>query len=107
MTKTDLVAAVAKRMAELGLTQTELAAACGLSQPHMSKILKKRLKLAKKTQERLGQWLERAENKESSALESTLRAVASKIRQADGKSRMQIMQFLTALDGLLDLKAKN
>ena len=58
MASPSLVDLVQQRMQQMGITQVELAAACGLSQPHLSKVLANRVKLAKKTEGKLKAWLE-------------------------------------------------
>lgn len=99
----DLVKDIARRMAELGLTQAELARACGLSQPHISRVLQRRLKLAKKTRERLVDWLAHAGPGDSEPLDAMFRLLQAKAKTADPRARMQIMQLLKALDGILEL----
>lgn len=58
MATTDLVDRVLNRRRELGLSQAAVAAACGITQGHLSKIEKSKAPLVGKAKEALLAWLE-------------------------------------------------
>lgn len=100
MPRRALLARVDSKMRETGASQSDVAKACGLTQPHISKVLSGKVKLAKKTAARLEQWLN--QNWETQAASSqTLDTIAAKLDGLGPKRRMQFMQLLAAIDGLL------
>ncbi|MBR0684454.1 helix-turn-helix transcriptional regulator [Bradyrhizobium manausense] len=87
-------------MRETGASQSDVAEACGVTQPHISKVLNGKIKLAKKTAAGLEQWLD--ENRQAQEPSpQTLEAIAAKLNALGPKRRMQFMQLLAAIDGLL------
>jgi transcriptional regulator with XRE-family HTH domain len=87
-------------MREARATQSEVAEACGMTQPHISKVLRKKVKLAKKTAAKLEQWL--GESSKAPAEEGpTLETIAVKLGTLGPKRKMQFMQLLAAIDALL------
>lgn len=93
------VGAIKRRIAELELTQKEVASACGITQPHLSKILSETVKPGRKASSALDLWL---------GLETPptatdqLERIRAKIDTAPRRKRMHAMQFLTALESLLE-----
>jgi len=104
MTSVDLVDAILARIAADDVSRSELARACGLSQPHISRVLNKQLKPGRKTQIKLTRWLN------GSGVQAPLEGPAPSIadlqrlvKRMGGKSperRMQIMHFLRLLDAV-------
>lgn len=86
-------------MAAERLTQADLAAACGLTQPHLSKVLKEKVPLTGRTARALAAWLER---QELFVPDATLLSIGRKLHAAPAPQRMQIMQLLRSLDGLIE-----
>lgn len=102
MVEQDLIADVLERMAQLRITQSELAASCSLSQPHLSKVLGRHVNLAKKTRQRLADWLAVAGSTADSAPNDMVRALAARLEAARPAKRMQIMELLRAIERLID-----
>lgn len=95
-----LLARVHTKMRETGANQSDVAQACGVTQSHISKVLNGRVKLARKTAAGLERWLDQnQETIEPSPL--TLETIAAKLNALGPKRRMQFMQLLAAIDGLL------
>ena len=101
MSRQGLIPRVKQRMADTGATQSSVALACGISQPHLSKVLSNRLKLARKTQQRLELWLTNGWEKPGGEM-AILKSISEGVAKLDRKRRMQFMQLLKALEGLLD-----
>lgn len=102
MSSDDLITSVIERMDALRTTQAQVAKACGLSQPHLSKVLKKRVKLATKTTQRLTAWLEGLAIQKGVDGDEIIKSIASRLPALPQYRRMQIMQLLTAVDHLMD-----
>lgn len=104
MTSVDLVDAILARMVADDVSRSALARACGLSQPHISRVLNKQLKPGRKTQIKLTGWLN------GPGVQAPLGGPAPSIadlqrlvKRMGGKSperRMQIMHFLRLLDAV-------
>ncbi|MFB6451394.1 hypothetical protein [Bradyrhizobium tunisiense] len=88
-------------MRETGATQSIVAQACGLSQPHLSKVLNRKIKFAKKTAEKLEFWLT-APTEAPAQTSPTLETIATKLESLAPKRRMQFMRLLAAVDDLLN-----
>jgi transcriptional regulator with XRE-family HTH domain len=100
MPQRALLVRVDSKMRETRATQSDVAEACGMTQPHISKVLRGRVKLARKTTAKLEQWLgeiSKAPPEERPRLE----AIAAKLDTLGPKRRMQFMQLLAAIDRLL------
>lgn len=93
------LAEIRRRMSAERLTQTDLAAACGLTQPHLSKVLTEKVPLTGRTAHALADWLARHE---LFVPDETLLSIGRKLRDAPANQRMQIMQLLRLLDGLIE-----
>jgi transcriptional regulator with XRE-family HTH domain len=102
MSSSELISSIVERMAQHETTQTELAAACGLSQPHISKVLSSRVKLAPKTKRKFAQWLEATGSTAAPNPHEILHALATRIEALRPLKRMQIMEFLRAVERLLE-----
>ena len=102
MDSADFVAQVNRRMEQLGVTQTELASACSLSQPHLSKVLSLQVKLADKTRRKLSEWLAVADSTADIKSLDVLRSLASRLELMKPGRRMQIMEFLRAVERLVE-----
>ena len=90
--------AVKRRMEELGLSQNEVARACGLSQPHMSRVLSGGLSPGRKTSKALVAWLQQEPLNDTS---KQLERLGQLIESAPPRRRMHVMQFLASLELLL------
>lgn len=95
MLDTDVVK---HRIEELGLSQAEVAHACGMTQPHLSKILSKRVNPGRRATESLRAWV-KGDHGISAA--EQLHRLAQRIDAATPKKRMHAMQFLASLERLL------
>lgn len=100
MSPRTLLARVHTKMRETGANQSDVADACGVTQPHISKVLNGRVKLAKKTAAGLEQWLDQTQAAPEPTPQ-TLDFIAEKLNALGPKRRMQFMQLLAAIDGLL------
>jgi transcriptional regulator with XRE-family HTH domain len=83
---TDILSTVEKRRISLGQTQAAVAAACGITQPHYSKVVGGLVGLTGKLEERLNQWLQgNPSHRETSELDSEIltltREIASKSKR--------------------------
>jgi transcriptional regulator with XRE-family HTH domain len=96
----DLLERVRERMAALRATQEGVAKLCGLSQPHLSKVLSKKIKLAPKTQRLLAAWLMDGKPAEEGGGAQELGQLVERLLEGSAERRMQIMQFLRLLDEL-------
>lgn len=92
------LAKIKHRMSAERLTQAELANACGLTQAHLSKVLAGKVRLTGRTAKALADWLAR---QDLISPYETLLSIDRKLRNADASRRMQIMQLLKSLDGLI------
>ena len=102
MATADLIQIVLQRMRQLGITQVELAAACDLSQPHLSKVLAKKVKLAKKTEARLTIWLKASDALSEANPNDYVRSLATRMEQLRPAQRMQIMELLRAIERVIE-----
>ena len=95
MDEAELLSRVRARTAALALNQRELAAACGLSQPHLSKVLKGTIRLAPKTRRALETWLDDAPGRSVAG-----GGLFDRLLSGPGVRRIQLMQLLELLDRL-------
>ncbi|MGY0778895.1 hypothetical protein ACW7BC_13455 [Azospirillum argentinense] len=100
MTGDDLLKAVNERMARLRLRQDDVAAACGCTQGHLSKVLKRKVKLAQKTEAALRGWLERTDGDGGTSDAREVKELVDRLVQGPVERRMRIMQLLRILDGM-------
>ncbi len=91
-----LVCRVNAEMRDRGLTQDQLSAECGISQGHLSKILKGETQAGRACVHRLRAWLDRGARN----IAQELRDLALELEQAQPERRMH---FMHALDGLRQL----
>ncbi len=101
MASPSLVDLVQQRMQQMGITQVELAAACGLSQPHLSKVLANRVKLAKKTEGKLKAWLETSADLSVDNTNDFVRSLTTRLGQLRPARRMQIMELFRAIERMI------
>jgi transcriptional regulator with XRE-family HTH domain len=102
MNSKNLIARVAARMRERGDVQKDVASACHICQPHLSKILNNKVKLAKKTSQRLERWLNDDVVAHSDPPPEILGSLGAKIANLRPRRRMKIMHLLRAIDRLLE-----
>jgi transcriptional regulator with XRE-family HTH domain len=88
-------------MRDTGATQSDVARECGITQPHLSKVLRKQVKLAGKTSTKLEGWLTGDANRQQLQQVEPLKSLAIRIAALRPKRRMQIMQLLDAVERLL------
>ena len=93
------IGAVRRKIAELELTQKEVALACGITQPHLSKILTERVKPGRKASSALDLWLG---SETPTTATDQLERIRARIDTAPRRKRMHAMQFLRALESLLE-----
>lgn len=99
MASDDLLAKVTDKRMREGVTQADLAAACGMNQGHLSKVLAGKLKLATKTEAALSLWLiETTEGRRDNNKE--IRDIIGRLTRAPSGRRMEIMQLLRIVDKL-------
>lgn len=101
MGSAGLIDSVQERMRNLGLTQAELATACSLSQPHLSKVLTKRVKLARKTEAKLADWLRASADLSEGGPTDFVRSLAARLEELRPARRMQIMELLRAVERVI------
>lgn len=89
---------IRRRMDELNLSQKEVARACGITQPHLSKVLSGKTKPGPKTETALEVW--RNQDAAQPAL-VRLESLARSIAAAPPAKRMHVMHFLESLEALL------
>ena len=99
--KEELLPLVAKKMSERGMRQQAVAAACGIDQGHLSKVLKKTVPLRKRTEERLRAWVEAPDAEDHDGDVPDMQAMLERFSKAPRARRMQIMQFLHLIDRLV------
>jgi transcriptional regulator with XRE-family HTH domain len=100
MARSSLIVRLGARMRDTGATQSDVARECGISQPHLSKVLGRRVKLAAKTSSKLERWLADDSGRQQQRVEP-LKSLAIRIAALRPRRRMQIMQLLEAVDRLL------
>ena len=100
MTDDDFITSVQQRMAARSMTQQALASACGLSQPHVSKVLNRQVKLRRKTRERLTVWMLRDGAVQAGSTDDELRLLLERLFAGPETRRMQIMQLLKIIEQL-------
>ena|ERR1700688_1673055 len=101
VTRSSLIVRLTARMRDIGATQSDVARECGITQPHLSKVLSKKVKLAEKTSTKLEGWLAGDANRRQQQQVEPLKSLAIRIAALRPKRRMQIMQLLDAVDRLL------
>lgn len=101
MSDTSLIADVQRRMAELAATQAEVARACGITQPHLSKVLNKNVNPGRKTRERLTEWLASTSSETRTEGSSRLAARVARLERLAPGKRMQVMHLLETIEGIL------
>lgn len=102
MASNPLIKEVLERMAQLDITQSELALACGLSQPHLSKVLSGLVNLAPKTERKLSIWLQSAGDAVEAAPNEIVRSLAARLEKLRPAKRMQIMELLKAVERVIE-----
>lgn len=103
MASPSLIDAVQRQMQELGVTQIELAMACRLSQPHLSKVLTKKVKLATKTEQRLARWLEASGDVSEGSSHDFVHSLAARMEHLRPARRMQFMELLKAIERVIEI----
>jgi transcriptional regulator with XRE-family HTH domain len=98
----DIITAVVERMSVLRTNQSEVAKSCGISQPHLSKVLSGKVKLAKSTTSRLKEWLETHVPDKVAQDHEIIGSIANKLPTLPAQRRMQIMQVLRAVRQLME-----
>jgi transcriptional regulator with XRE-family HTH domain len=106
MVSVDFVDSVIARMAAHGVSQSALARECGLSQPHLSRVLNKRLKLRAKTRSRLEHWMAGSSvggpmQEGSVPTVQDLQQAVLRLGAKAPERRMQIMQMLKAIEAII------
>lgn len=102
MASKGIIRTVQRRMELLRITQPELASACRLTQPHISKVLNGKIKLTKKTETRLQFWLETTNRNTNNRTSTAVREMAARIERTHPDRQIQIMKLLAAVAELLE-----
>ncbi len=89
---------VRRRISELGLSQAQVATACGMTQPHLSKILSNAVAPGKKSTFALEAWLSGSTIPDAAG---QLQRLAQRLEETTPAKRMHVMQFLETLERLL------
>jgi transcriptional regulator with XRE-family HTH domain len=90
--------AIRRRISELGLSQAQVAIACGMTQPHLSKILSNAVEPGKKATSALEAWLS---GEKAASTADQLGRLAARLEATTPSKRMHVMQFLATLERLL------
>ena len=106
MASAGLIEDVLARMAALNVSQSSLARECDLSQPHLSRVLNKRLKLAAKTRTKLEAWLAKPDASSvpktaSNPTQQDLEGLVERLSSSSPDRRMQIMHLLRAIEAIV------
>ncbi len=89
---------VQTEMDRLHIVQSEIAIECGLSQPHISRMLSGKVKIGKKSAAKLQIWLRLRSNDGSiSSMEFATR-IARTVDALPLEKRNQFMQFISAIE---------
>lgn len=88
-------------MNELGLTQADVALACRITQPHLSKILSNNIKPGPKTEQALVEWLERTANSRDQKGGGRMAELIQRLGELAPRKKMQIMQLLEAVEAVV------
>jgi len=102
MNSRQLISRVNQRMTQLKARQVDVALACGLSQAHLSKVLSNRVKLAKKTANKLAAWIDDADEAIDGLPDNYIRDLAARMERLRPARRMQFMQLLRMVARLLE-----
>jgi predicted transcriptional regulator len=102
MASNPLINEVLERMRQLDITQSELASACDLSQPHISKVLSGNVNLASKTEGKLSVWLQSAGDTTQATPNEIVRSLAARLERLRPAKRMQIMELLKAVERVIE-----
>ncbi len=106
MASAGFIEEILARMAALNVSQSSLARECRLSQPHLSRVLGKQLKLAPKTRSKLEAWLAksdaaRAPKGGSAPTREELENLIERLSSSSPDKRMQIMHLLRAIEAIV------
>lgn len=102
----SVIEEVLARMAALNVSQSVLARECGLSQPHLSRVLNKQLKLATKTRTKLEAWLANSDfssgpDAAAIPIRKDLERLVERLSSSSPDRRMQIMHLLHAIEAIV------
>lgn len=101
MTSKDLVIQVSERMDRDRVSQVVLAETCGLSQPHISRVLSFKVNPGRKTYQKLENWLAATAVERARDASGQMQYLAQRLADASPKKAMQIMQLLRAVEDVL------
>jgi hypothetical protein len=101
MAEDDLIKKVLELMRERGTNQCGLSSATGLSQPHLSKVLGKKLKIAARTNGALLAWIEGGAPSAIRPPTDEVAALALKLHDLPPGIVMQFMQIVDALSEIV------
>lgn len=87
-------------MAATNASQAAVATACAISQPHLSKVLSRRVKLAPKTRGRLEAWVSDPGVPVPGRNAEELQRLVLRLAEGSPERMMQIMQLLRLVDAL-------
>ena len=101
MSDTTIVPEVQRRMAELSVTQAEVARECGITQPHLSKVLSLKVNPGRKTRGALRVWLSSAAGVAADGDGSRLAEKVARLERLAPRKRIQIMHLLDTIEDIL------
>lgn len=101
MNDDEFLGRVRRRIEAEALSQAQVADACDLSQPHLSKVLAGRIKLARKTRAALTTWMGSGTRLGTAVDRDGWDDVVARLRSRDPGRVDQIMQLLRILDALV------
>ena len=101
MGEDDLIKEVLELMHERGTNQRGLSSETGLSQPHLSKVLNGKLKVATRTNRALLAWIESGSTSAIKPPDDQVAALTLKLQGLPSEVAMQLMQILEMLSDIL------
>lgn len=106
MASADFIDEVLARMDALDVSQSALARETGISQPHLSRVLRKQLKAGKKTRSQLENWMAgsraaSANGQASPPSAADLGRLIRKLSTGTPERRMHVMQMLRAIEAMV------
>jgi len=101
MPRSGILEQVRREMTSRGVTQAALAMACGLSQPHISKVMSGRVKLAKKTHQKLTDWLQGDTTDDFKNVEEGVALIQKSLEKMPAGKRREFMQFILSAKRVL------
>jgi transcriptional regulator with XRE-family HTH domain len=100
MTDDEFWLEVEKARSARQATQADIALACDVTQPHLSKVLAKKVPLTEKMRNALEAWLGSSDTAQGADPSDEVADLVQRLSRKPAKMHKQIMQILRLLDGL-------